>query len=123
MANYGAFSIRALNSLVRELQHNPSVMENDWVETTKNTFSMTEQQKALLDSCPAELHNQVQEHFSKAADNVQNGGTVQLKVVMEDPDTRALYLMSSRPGSRQETALGIICCNANCGDWEWCFEN
>ena len=66
-SQFGAFSLRGLNSLVGQLQDNPSIMENDWREPFKNAFSLTEQQRNLFDSLPAEQHNKVQEYFSRAA--------------------------------------------------------
>jgi hypothetical protein len=122
------FSVRGLHGLVRNLKQDPSIMEGDWREVAKATFGMTEQQKAFLDSCPDDLHNRLQQSFSEAAEHVRAGGTVQLKVVQEDASVRALYLLSS-PETQGDvmssaliggSAIQIICCDAHCGDWEWC---
>lgn len=125
----GDFSVRGLHALVQELNRDPSLLEQDWCELAQQTFSMTNRQQEFLAQCPPELRDAVQSHFRNAAQHVQNGGNVELKVVREDDGRRALYLMTfpkveRKPGTHMlraaTAAVPIICCDANCGDWHWC---
>lgn len=127
---YGDFSVRGLHKLEKQLQQNPALMEGDWLEIFRQSFGMTETQRAVLDSIPKKGYTIIQKHFADAAKRVRAGGIVRLRVVYEDETTRALYLMSvpkteiiTKPIAIPALiGIKIICCDANCRDWHWCWS-
>jgi len=121
---YGGFSIRGLAALTEKIAKNPSILGNDWRKLLTNNFELTKQQLDLLDSCPKEKNEQIQLHFNDALEKSKLGHDIALRVVYQDSTTRGLYLIiGGLRGSILAPVSGIkvVCCDANCRDWHWCW--
>lgn len=126
---FGDFNLRGLNELVKQLNENPSILNSmEWRDIGRKTFGMTEQQSNCLATCPIERNQEIQEKFHKAANHIKGGGRINLKVIQEDKGNKKLYLVfmpnnnksQKKPILQEMMMIAIICCDANCGDWEWC---
>ena len=120
------FSVQGLTVLASRLNEDPSSLDQDWRDAFNSGFELSVAEKQFLESCPAELHQELQRRFQSAAEEVRRGGRVNLKILRDLSDkTHGLYLVLPEPGSDAAVStlmIRIICCDANCRNWHWCWS-
>lgn len=125
------FSIRGLKALNKMIKKDPSILTGEWKELAYKMFAMTGEQKDFIESCPKDLDKQLKKFLKDAKKHVKSGGEIELKVVQEDESVKALYMMQipkkeksdkGTPVLKMAGGLRIICCDAYCKDWHWCWS-
>jgi hypothetical protein len=124
----GGFTIDGLRGLVEKVNENPSLIEHDWREAFLEEFKLDEEEKTFLEKCPSELREYLQTAFSRAAEHIQRGGKANIKVVKDyEHDRHELYLTIPQEEGAFESVgslwFRVVCCDANCRHWHWCWNS
>jgi hypothetical protein len=126
--NSGGFTIDGLRGVVEKVNADPSLIERDWRQVFLREFKLDKEEKAFLEECPSELREYLQKAFSQAAEHIRRGGKADIKVVKDyEHDRHELYLTIPQEEGTFESvsSLGfkVICCDANCRNWHWCWKS
>lgn len=102
--------------------HFPDLEIYSWKDLIRDSFALTAEQEASLEKVCNKRSADIQQIFKQIAQHTHLGGQMQGKIVKNSNGTHTawVYLLPlSNTAHVEPQMLRIVCCDANCGDWDW----
>lgn len=128
--NKSEFSARSFAMLMSRFGHEgfPDMEKTTWRDILEDSFALTPEQRRRMESLSEQLSTEMQKRFAEADRRSREGARVRGRIVTrEDGSHLAYWSIEPREASsgasavaeREAAMLPIVCCDANCGDWDF----